>query len=198
MNARFVSFVFLLGLLLLFAACSSEPASQQAAVQKPAAPPVPPEVQAAAKAVLGSEAEVLVHGDLAKTGKLQALVINRIVRPPEGTVPGTLITRGAIISQEGERWKELFRVDEHLKNGSGFLGATPVSPVTGWRLQYEMNPEKGIQLYFTPLAQPRGGYITTIGVRWNPKVKRYQSLDRSYENFLGEAPALEKINSYLR
>ena len=46
-------------------------------------------------------------------------------------------------------------------------------------------------MYFTPLDKPAGGYIQTIGIRWNPKVKRYESLDRTYEQFLGESPTLE-------
>jgi hypothetical protein len=171
------------------------PAQTARQAEKPA---IPPEIEAAARGVLGSEAEVIVFGDLARTGTTQALVINRIYNTPSQPVPGTLFTRAAIISKEGDRWKELLRVDEHLKNPRGFLAATPVSPVNGWRLQYEQDPVKGIQLYFTPMHAPRGGYAQTIGVRWNPKVNRYQSLDRNYENFLGEAPALEKIQSYLR
>jgi hypothetical protein len=46
-------------------------------------------------------------------------------------------------------------------------------------------------MYFTPLDKPAGGYVQTIGVKWNPKMKRYQSLDRNYEQFLGETNSLE-------
>ena len=42
--------------------------------------------------------------------------------------------------------------DEHLKNAKGFLGLTPLSPVAGWRIQYEQDPVRGLQLYFTPVA----------------------------------------------
>ncbi|MBI3484978.1 MAG: hypothetical protein HY012_07490 [Acidobacteria bacterium] len=185
--------------LVLGAGCSSEPpAKPPETAQKPAEPAVPAELQGAAAAVLGADAEVLVFGDLAKTGNQQVLAINRIKKTPENTVPGILLTRASILSQQDGKWTELMHVDEHLKNTNGFLAATPVAPVTGWRLQYEQNAEKGLQLYFTPLQQPAGGTLQTIGVRWNPKVKRYQSLDRTYQHFLGEAPALEKINSYLR
>jgi hypothetical protein len=184
--------------LLGVSGCSTEPSQPAANAQKPAEPAIPADVQAAARAVLGAEAEVLLFGDLAKTGNTHVLAINRIARRPDNAVPGILLTRGAVVSKEGDRWKELFRVDEHLKNPSGFLAATPVSPVTGWRLQYEQDEQKGLQLYFTPLEKPRGGYLMTIGVRWNPKVKRYQSLDRSYETFLGEAPSLEIPKAYLK
>jgi hypothetical protein len=190
--------ILIIALVLSVAACGSEPAKESASAQKPAEPAVPPEIQAAAEAVLGSETEVLVFGDLARTGATQALAINRIAKRPENAPPGILLTRGAIISNEAGKWREVFRVDEHLKNPKGFLGATPVAPVTGWRLQYEQDAAKGIQLYFTPLEQPRGGYLLTIGVRWNPKAKRYQSLDRTYERFLGESPALEKLETYLK
>ena len=185
--------------LALCAGCSSEPpAKAPETVQKPAEPAVPAELQSAANAVLGEDAEVLAFGDLAKTGNQQVLVINRIKKTPENTVPGTLLTRATILSLQDGKWMELLHVDEHLKNTNGFLAATPVAPVTGWRLQYEQNPVKGLQLYFTPLQQPAGGTLQTIGVRWNPKVKRYQSLDRSYENFLGETPVLETIKGSLR
>jgi hypothetical protein len=195
---RILSAILSALLFCFCAACSGEPPKRAEQAQKPPEPAIPPEIQAAANAVLGSETEVLAYGDLAKTGHQQVLAINRIPKRPENVVPGILLTRGAIVSKEGDRWKELFRVDEHLKNTNGFLAATPVSPVNGWRLQFEQSAEKGLQMYFTPIQQPKGGYMLTIGVRWNPKVKRYQSLDRNYENFLGEAPALEKLNSYLK
>ncbi len=183
----------------LATACSQPaPAPQPQTQQKPAEPSAPPEITAVAEKVLGAEAEVLAFGDLARAGSLQALVVNRLKKNPTGTVPGILLTRGAIVSREGGKWKEVFLCDEHLKNPKGFLAGTPTASVSGWRLQYEQNPEKGLQMYFTPLQQPRGGYILTIGVRWNRKVNRYQSLDSGFEHFLGELPALEGIHSRLR
>lgn len=171
---------------------SSTPlAKTESAVAKPAAPAIPPDIQKAAESALGSETEVLVYGDLAKNGHQQVLAVNRLKVTPQGTVPGTLATRAAIIENDGGTWKEIFRCDDHLKNTNGFLGGTPLAAVPAWRLQYEQDPEKGLQMYFTPLEKPQGGYITTIGVRWNPKMKRYGSLDRNYEQFLGEVPALE-------
>ena len=189
----------LMCVLTLYSGCASEPpAKAPEAAQKPAEPAVSPEVQKAASAVLGEDAEVIASGDLAKAGDQQILVINRVKKTPENTVPGVLLTRATILSLQNGKWTELLHVDEHLKNTNGFLAATPVAPVTGWRLQYEQHAGTGLQLYFTPLQQPAGGTLQTIGVRWNPKVKRYQSLDRTYEHFLGETPALEKIKAYLR
>jgi hypothetical protein len=183
--------------LALAAACSHPPASPPAAAE-PARPAVPPEVLAPAQAVLGSDAEVLLHGDLARNGRRQVLAIHRVKSTPKGAVPGTLVLRAAVLEFDAGRWREVFRCDDHLKNPQGFLGATPIAPVTGWRLQYEEDAERGLVMYFTPLTQPAGSYILTIGVRWNPRVKRYQSLDRNFEKFLGETPALGKIESQLR
>ncbi len=162
-----------------------------------AAPAIPPEVSAAAQALLGTEAEVLVHGDLAKTGKKQLLVINRLAKTPPGVAPGILFTRAVIAEEEDGKWRELLRADEYLKNPKGFLGLTPLDPVSAWRLQFEQDAAKGLQLYFTPLRQGNS-HTSPIGVRWNPETKRYQSLDLSYENFLLEVPALEKIPSHLK
>lgn len=185
--------------LALLAACSQPaPPKPAEAPLTPSAPGVPPEILGVAESMLGAETEVLVFGDLARTGRQQVLAINRVAKTPAGVVPGILLTRAAVAERDAGKWKEVLRCDEHLKNPNGFLGATPITPVTGWRLQYEQNAEKGLLLFFTPLGQPGVGHIATIGVRWNLKVKRYQSLDRNFEQFLSEVPALERINTRLR
>ncbi len=190
--------ITLLCALGLAVSCSGPtPASKPAAAQ-PQAPAVPAELQQVAEGVLGSESEVLAFGDLARTGRQQILVINRLKTTPQGMAPGILLTRAVLVENDGGAWKEVFRCDEHLKNTHGFLAATPLASVTGWRLQYEQHADKGLVMYFTPLAQPTGGYIQTIGVRWNPEAKRYQSLDRTFEHFLGETPALEQPEMRLR
>jgi hypothetical protein len=182
----------------ILAACGEAPKpAEQPVAAKPAEPPVPPEIEAVAQSILGSEAETLVWGDLALTGSQQVLVINRL-KPRPGDPPGTKFTRLALVSKEAGKWKELLRCDDHLKNPKGYLGGTPLSSVSGWRLQYEQLPEKGLALYFTPLEQPAGGYIQTIGVRWNPKAKRYQSLDRTYQQFIGEVTSLTTPESQLK
>jgi hypothetical protein len=159
--------------------------------EKPAAPAIPPEIEQVAENTLGSETEVLVYGDLALTGKQQILMINRLKKTPEGKTPGTLLSRAAIVENDGGKWKQVLLCDQHLKNTKGFLAATPVADVPTWRLQYEQHEDKGLVMYFTPLDKPAGGYLQTIGIRWNKKVGRYQSLDRNYENFLGETPSLD-------
>jgi hypothetical protein len=184
---------------LCLASCGGSPKpATPPAPAKPAAPAISPEIEQAAEGALGSDAEVLAFGNLARDGRQQALAINRMKTTPSGIVPGVLLTRAVIIEKDGGAWKEVFRCDEHLKNSSGFLGGIPIAPVTGWRLQYEQHEDKGLVMYFTPLAQPAGGYVQTIGVRWNPKVKRYQSLDRNFEQFLTEVPSLEPIEMPLR
>jgi hypothetical protein len=189
-------------LVLLGAGCSgvekARKGEEKGAKASSEAPKVPPEMLEAAKGVLSADAEVLVWGDLARTGKEQFLAIHRLPKTPEGAVPGTNLLRAAILERDGERWKEIFRCDEHLKNENGYLGGTPIAPVNGWRLQYEQNSERGLEMYFTPIQQPSGGYRVTLGVRWNPKVKRYQALNRNYESFLGETSAIDTVQRELR
>ena len=70
--------------------------------------------------------------------------------------------------------------------------------MTGWRLQYEQNDEKGLQLYFTPLKGALDTHVLPIGVRYNSATKRYQSLDRTYEHFVLESATLQDVRSTLR
>jgi hypothetical protein len=164
----------------------------------PATPAVPTDMQAAAEKSLGAETDVLLFGDLSKTGPEQVLAVNKIKALPPGVPRGNVITRAVILEKEGDSWKEILRCDEHLENPKGFLGGTPLAPVNGWRMQAEQDPIKGLLLYFTPLQAPKGGYAVPVEVRWNAKAKRYQSMDRSFENFLGELPALETPESQVR
>ena len=177
---------------------ASENKPETAAEAKPAAPAVPDEIQGAAKTLLGSEVQVLVFGDLAKNGNQQFLAANVVPKTPANNIPGTVVTRAVIVENDDGKWTELLHVDEHLKNQKGFLGLTPLEPVTGWRLQFEQDPVQGIRLYFTPV-KTSDPHVLPIGVRWNPKVKRYQSLDRAFEKFLPESLQLgETPRSTLR
>ena len=164
----------------------------------PATPAVPDEMQKAAEKSLGAETDVLLFGDLSKTGTQQILAVNKIKALPPGVPRGNVITRAVVLEKNGNSWKEILRCDEHLENPKGFLGGTPLAPVNGWRMQAEQDPDKGLLLYFTPLQAPKGGYAVPVEVRWNAKAKRYQSMDRSFENFLGELPALETPESQVR
>jgi hypothetical protein len=179
---------------------AQEPATTTAlqAEAKSAEPVVPEDVQGAATALLGSETQVLVFGDLAKTGKQQFLAANIVPKTPTNNAPGMIVTRAVIAENSDGKWMELLRCDEYLKNEKGYLGLTPLSGVNGWRVQYEQDTEKGLQVYFTPLKVDGSAHVLPIGVRWNPATKRYQSLDRAYEHFLLEAPSLERARSTLR
>jgi hypothetical protein len=187
----------LIGLLcgvLLAASCSDNghPSNQEPAM--PAAPAYPAIVDQVAQKLLGSDTDVIAYGDLAKNGAEQALIVNKVKITPETMAPGLLVTRAAIIEKDGASWNEVLLVDEHLKNPKGFLGGQPLAAVDGWRVQKEDDPKNGLELYFTPLHKPAGGYTQTYEIRWNPKVKRYQTLDRNFENFLTELPSLEPID----
>lgn len=188
---------------LLLAGCGGEPAQKPAAEtpQKPAEPTVPEDMQAAAQSLLGKETQVLLFGDLAKTGKQQFLAANVIPKTPKNDLPGTIVTRAVIAEETDGKWSELFRCDEHLKNARGFLALTPLSSVAGWKVQYDQDPIKGMQLYLTPLQgapSTTDKHVLPIGIAWNPSTKRYQSLDRTYEHFLMETPSLEPARSVLR
>jgi hypothetical protein len=177
----------------LLSGCSNDaPATkpEEAQTPKPTEPVIPDDIQAGAQSLLGSETQVLVFGDLAKTGKQQFLAANVVPKTPKNNLPGTIVTRAVIAESQDGQWTEIFRCDEHLKNARGYLGLTPLAEVTGWRIQYEQDPVKGLQLYFTPLKGTDDPHVLPIGVRWNPKTKRYQSLDRSYENFVLESPTM--------
>lgn len=176
----------------LTAGCGSQsPApAAPAAETKPAAPAIPEEIQSASESLLGMETTVLVFGDLAKNGNQQFLAANVVPKTPKTSEPGTIVTRAVIAESDDGKWSEIFRCDEHLKNTKGFLGSTPVAQVTGWRLQYEQDPEKGLSLYMTPIKGTGDTHVLPIGVRWNPAKKRYQSLDATFEHFLPESPTI--------
>ena len=188
-----------LSLAILLGGCGSDaPKSATQAETKPVEPVVPEEIQSASQSLLGSESQVLLFGDLAKNGKQEFLAANVVPKTPTNNLPGTIVTRVVVAENTDGQWSEVLRCDEHLKNQKGFLGLTPLTPVTGWRLQYEQNDEKGLQLYFTPLKGTTDSHNLPIGVRWNPGTKRYQSLDRSYEHFLLESPSIQDARSVLR
>ncbi len=188
-----------LSLAIFLGGCGADAPKPAAQSQtKPAAPPVPEEIQLAAASLLGSESQVLAFGDLAKNGKQEFLVANVVPKTPTNNLPGTIVTRVVIAENTDGKWAEVLRCDEHLKNQKGFLGLTPLVPVTGWRLQYEQSEIKGLELYFTPLKGTTDSHVLPIGVRWNPETKRYQSLDRTYEHFLLESPSMHDARSTLR
>ena len=198
-RAKAVLAACVLACCLGLTACDSGPtATAPAAAAKAAEPPVPEELQDVAKGILGREAQVLAYGDLAKTGKQQVLAANVVPKTPQNTIPGTVVTR-AIVAENGDgKWVEILRADEHLKNAKGFLALSPRESIAGWRLQWEQNPEKGLQLYFTPVKGNSDTHVLPVGVRWNPETKRYQSLDHQYEHFLLESPSLGETRSTLR
>lgn len=190
--------VFLI-LGLILGGCGSEaPNSADQADKKAAEAVVPEDMQDAAKALLGSDTQVLLFGDLAKNGRPQILAANVLPNTPKSTVAGTVVTRAIIAENDDGKWIELMRADEYLKNTKGYLGLTPLQPVSGWKLQYESSPEKGMSLYFTPVKAGVSEKTLPIAVRWNPATSRYQSMDLNYTHFLTEAVSLERPRSILR
>ena len=189
-----------IGSIFFFAGCGQDnPPSKPAAEAKPAELSVSEEVQSAADALLGRETKVLLVGDLAKNGNQEFLAANVVPKTPKNNnIPGTIVTRAVVAENRDGKWKEILRCDEYLKNAKGYLPGTPLSGINGWRLAYDQDPDKGLALYFTPMQGSTESHQLPIGVRWNPDAKRYQSLDRSYEHFLNEAPSLQNARSSLR
>jgi hypothetical protein len=197
---------------LLFAGCQS--ARQPEAIRENANPDtigMADETEKEAEAALGKQAEILAHGDLARNGQEQLLVVNRFARTPRGEAEpenssAIFITRAVILEKSNGKWAEILRCDEYLKNPNGYLGGLSAARVTGWRLEFKTDAKQGLELKFTPADSEAGkegaGMVglanQTFVVRWNARAKRYQSLDASHEGYLTEAPALETPHSILR
>src|SRR5215475_12651153 len=185
---------------LVWTGCENKPAAgpnASPAAEKPAEPAVPPEIQSAAEGSLGSETTVLAYGDLAKTGAQQILIANVLPKTPKDNITGIIVSRAAIVENQKDRWMQIFLCDEYLKNSKGYLGMTPIEPVSAWRIQHEQDPVKGLTVYLTPVKGISDSHVLPIAVQWNPKTKRYQSLDRSYQQFLLESPALSHVRTRL-
>ena len=186
---------------LIWTGCDNKPAAKQsepAAAGKPAEPAIPPEIQSAAEGSLGSETTVLAYGDLAKTGTQQILIANVLPKTPKDNITGIIVSRAAIVENQKDGWMQIFLCDEYLKNSKGYLGMTPIEPVSAWRIQHEQDPVKGLTVYLTPVKGISDSHVLPIAVQWNPKTKRYQSLDRSYQQFLLESPALSRVRTRLQ
>jgi hypothetical protein len=189
----------LITMIFIVSGCDSEVPKPTVPVETKSAEPAIPELdQDAAKALLGSDAQVLLFGDLAKNGKEQILAANVVPNTPKSTVAGTVVTRAIIAENDDGKWVELMRADEYLKNSKGYLSLTPLQAVGGWKLQFENSVGSGMSLYFTPIKAGTNEKTLPIAVRWNPATKRYQSMDLTYEHFLSEAPSLENPRSMLR
>jgi len=170
-----------------------------------------------AEAALGKHAEIVAHGDLARNGQEQLLVVNRFAKASRDVADAEnsqaiFITRAVILEKRNGKWIEILRCDEHVKNPNGYLGGSSVVRATGWQLEFSTDARQGLELKFTPAGNDAGKEGTGTGepvgrtmpvghtmiVRWNSQARRYQSLDASREGYLSEAPALETPQSILR
>jgi hypothetical protein len=207
---RLVAVLVLGAAAFLLAGCKSGQQTTPTEAAAATAVPAVPESQQIAEAVLGRQAEVVAHGDLARNGSEQLLVVNRFDSATGGHTEAShssaiFVTRAVIVEKDDGKWTEVLRCDEHLKNTRGYVGGSPAAPVTGWRLVVNPDTGQGIELEFAPAAageevsssnKEAGG--RTISIRWNTKTKRYQSLDQSHKGFLGEVPTLETPQSILK
>lgn len=207
------------GLAMLQTGCQSSPprpASNEVESPGPAADVVD-DVRWAAEASLGKQSEILLQGDLALNGREQLFVVNRLQLPRSlrkgDFEPGpsrVFVARAAILEKEKERgkWSEILRCDEHVKNPSGYLAGVSTDSVAGWRIDYNVDSGRGLEMNFSPAVvylpddyKPSQNLETksrNFEVRWNRNAKRYETYDQSHERFLGEVPSLEIPQSRLK
>ena len=198
-------FVGMTALLLVFVV-GCKPAQQASSAidrANPDAAAERPEAQRVAEAALGNHAEVLARGDLARNGLEQIFAVNRMAKTQRGDADSgdpapLLILRAAILEKNGDRWAEVLRCDEHLKNPNGYLAGSPTARVSGWRLAYRTDAGQGLEMRFSPADLDADAQRQAVLVRWNTKAKRYQSLDASQERYLSEVPTLETPLSILK
>jgi hypothetical protein len=208
-------FLFIGATAFVYVGCNpAQKAPSATGRANPDAAPERSETQSMAEAAMGKQAEVLEQGDLARNGLEQVLAINRLANARHGvgniedaaSPAGILILRAAIFEKSGGKWTEVLRCDERLKNPNGYLAGSPAARVSGWRLQYNTNASRGLEMKFTPAdidmdTQETGSSESpsrAVTVRWNIKAKRYQSLDAFHEKYLSEVPTLETPLSILK
>ena len=170
------------------------------------------EARGVAEAALGKQAEILARGDLALNGREQLLVVNRISKQTAAGGGGTnspiLVTRAAVLEQNGGKWSEVLLCDEHLKNPNGYLGGSPVGRTNDWQLEFSQDAKDGLKMKFRPAEKFDAANVNAeqgseqkfpaFDVRWNKNAKRYQSFDQSHERYLSEVPSLETPQSILK
>ncbi len=175
--------------LLLSAGCANAAQSGEAQRKAVEAATKTAEYRVAARSALGRESKVILSGDLARDGHIQLLVVEPLSTTPQDAAPGTMmVSRAAILEQDGADWREIFLADAQLKNTEGFLGGTPRDAVNAWEMDYQQ-PPTGLTMFFTPLDQGAPEQ-SAIEVRWNAKGSLYQSLDRATGRFLAESSSL--------
>jgi hypothetical protein len=141
------------------------------------------------------------------------LVVNRLSARQATVALGSnssaiLVTRAAVLENNDGKWSEILLCDEHLKNPRGYLGGSPAGRISGWRLEYSQDPKAGLQMKFAQAESSNRANGNaehglepkhpTFEVRWNRRVKRYQTFDQSHERYLSEVPSLETPESTLR
>ncbi len=199
-TTQLMVFATIVGLAASLGGCQTKPSggnaaagdvepSTAAAAGISATPAIPADIQAVADAALGAGAVVVASGDLGAPGTLQVLAVNPL-KPGEhadAAGDGVLVSRAVIVEKETAGWKEILRCDEGLKNPEGYLAGSPEAAASGWRLRIENPNMPGMTIFLTPLDAAGAAAANAIAVRWNPAVKRYQSLDRNLKAFRREA-----------
>ena len=146
-----LSWIMALSLAGCHSAQQPAPAEVKAASERA---DVADEARGVAEAALGKQAEILARGDLALNGREQLLVVNRISKQTAAGGGGAnspiLVTRAAVLEQNGGKWSEVLLCDEHLKNPNGYLGGSPVGRTNDWQLEFSQDAKDGLEMKFSP------------------------------------------------
>lgn len=133
----------------------------------------------AAKATLGQDAEVIKCGDLTHSGRLEALVVNRLVH--ERKLDDEMYVRHlAIIRKQGEKWVTALEANKEIKNPAGYIGIDFIDDSyvsSGYRLRLYDRRTDGVPalvLMLTILDNMGAPEGTPVQICWNPSINRFQ------------------------
>jgi len=154
--------------MILAAGCQrSQPASGalESSESEPSSPAS--ETQHLAEKALGPGAEIVARGNLARNGREQLLVIRQLRKLATADAGARdnarlFINQAVVLEKNGQRWSEVLRCDERVKNPRGYLGGTQAASAAGWLLRFVLDAPQGLRLEFTPASVNKQGPINRI------------------------------------
>lgn len=138
---------------------------------------VPPECIAAAKKLLGPEAEVVKYGHLNSAEALEAVVVVRIAGARGDKSDGIPVSRLAILRHEPSGWQSVLNASRYITNEAGYIGIEFIDdsyPFRGYRVAFYGERSDGKQAFVLCLGHIGDPGSVPIEISWNPQVGRYQ------------------------
>jgi hypothetical protein len=185
-------------LSLLFPAITLAQVQSSSYSERKSAVDAPPPTAALelATRVLGPESKVIRYGHLSAPD-LDEVIVGI---PASGSDGATLISRLAILRQQGSNWSSDLTVDKVIRNSQGFLGATSldqVHPSSFYKLSFFTRGfEDGKTRFVIELAPYTADGKSagpSVYISWNPLVGRYQQI--SLEGYGFEPELHEPLHS---